>query len=165
MAKLQRVLAVLSLCLAPVLFAQSADQEVVSAVDSPDPVTPGATLTYTVTVKNNGPNAATNGGLNINLPGGVTHTTDVAPAGWTCFWLGSNGSCITPSFAAGTTEVIAINVTVDASLANFADQSIAANFFTSGVTPDPNGSNNSKSASTLVDSPQVDLYVSATDSP
>src|SRR5215210_8164279 len=78
-------------------FAQSADQEVVSAVDAPDPVTPGSTLTYTVTARNNGPDAAVNGGININLPLAVTHTTDVTPAGWTCFWLGSNGSCITPS--------------------------------------------------------------------
>ena len=43
MAKLQRVLIVLSLCLAPALFAQSADQEIVSVVDNPDPVTPGST--------------------------------------------------------------------------------------------------------------------------
>ena len=58
MAKLQRVLVVLSLFLAPVLFAQSADQEVVSVVDAPDPVTPGSTLSYTVTIRNNGPDAA-----------------------------------------------------------------------------------------------------------
>jgi uncharacterized repeat protein (TIGR01451 family) len=166
MAKLQRVLAVLSLCLAPVLFAQSADQEVVSVVDSPDPVTPGSTLSYTVTIRNNGPNPATNGGLNINLPGGVTHTTDSVPAGWTCFWAGSNGTCNTPSFAAGTTEVITINVVVDASLANFPDQSISANFSPSGTTPDPNNANNAKGATTLVDAPQADLLVaSATDSP
>ncbi|HUR82487.1 MAG TPA: DUF11 domain-containing protein [Thermoanaerobaculia bacterium] len=146
-------------------FGQSADQEVVSAVDSPDPVAPGATLTYTVTVRNNGPDPATNGGLNINLPLAVTHTTDVVPAGWTCFWLGNNGSCITPTFAAGVTEVIVINTTVSASLANFPDQSISANFFPSGTTTDPNSANNMKTATTLVNSPQVDLYLSVTDSP
>ena len=146
-------------------FAQSADQEVVSVVDSPDPVTPGSTLSYTVTIRNNGPDPATNGGLNINLPLAVTHTTDVAPAGWTCFWAGSNGTCNTPSFAAGVTEVIVINTTVNASLANFPDQSISANFFPSGTTPDPNSANNAKGATTQVDSPQVDTFVSATDSP
>jgi uncharacterized repeat protein (TIGR01451 family) len=146
-------------------FGQSADQEVVSVVDAPDPVTPGSTLSYTVTIRNNGPDAATNGGLNINLPLAVTHTTDVVPAGWTCFWAGSNGSCITPSFAAGVTEVLTINTTVNASLANFPDQSISANFFPSGTTADPNSANNTQGATPQVDSPQVDLSVSATDSP
>lgn len=166
MTKLRRVLVVLFVgVLSFSALAQSADQEVVSVVDSPDPVTPGATLTYTVTVRNNGPDPATNGGVNINLPLAVTHTTDVVPAGWTCFWLGSNGTCNTPSFGAGVTEVITINTTVSPSLAAFPDQSIDANFFPSGTTVDPNNGNNARSASTQVDSPQVDLSVSASDSP
>ncbi|MGN6186873.1 MAG: IPTL-CTERM sorting domain-containing protein [Thermoanaerobaculia bacterium] len=155
----------MSLFLLPLTaFAQSADQEVVSVVDSPDPVAPGATLSYTVTVRNNGPNSATNGGININLPLSVTHTTDVTPPGWTCFWAGSNGTCNTPTFTVGT-EVVTINVTVGASLASFPDQTISATFYPSGTTPDPNNGNNSKTANTLVDSPQVDLTVSASDSP
>ena len=157
---------VLLLLLLPLsLFAQSADQEVVSVVDAPDPVTPGSALSYTVTIRNNGPDAATNGGVNINLPLAVTRTGEVVPAGWTCSWSGHNGSCITPSFAAGATEVITINTTVGAHLANFADQSISATFFPSGTTPDPNSANNSKTATTQVDSPQVDLSVVAGDSP
>lgn len=44
MAILRRVVFV-CLLLPLVAFAQTADQEVVSAVDSPDPVTPGAVLT------------------------------------------------------------------------------------------------------------------------
>ncbi|HEX7809515.1 MAG TPA: hypothetical protein VF608_12335, partial [Thermoanaerobaculia bacterium] len=67
MIKLVRAVLV-SLLLPLSVFAQSADQEVVSVVDSPDPVTPGATLSYTVTIRNNGPDPAVNGGLNINLP-------------------------------------------------------------------------------------------------
>lgn len=158
----------LSLVLVPVLaFGQSADQEIVSVTDDPDPVTPGSTLTYTVTIRNNGPDAATNGGINIGLPLSVTRTANpTVPAGWSCAWLGHSGSCTTPSFTAGTTAVIEIPVTVNQSLASFADQTITASFFTSGTTSDPNNGNNSGSASTLVDSPQVDLeIVSATDSP
>ena len=165
MAKLHRVLVVFCLFLAPAVLAQSADQEVVSVVDAPDPVTPGATLTYTVTVRNNGPDPATNGGLNINLSGALTHTTDIVPAGWTCFWAGNNGTCNTPSFAAGTTEILTINATVASSLAAFPDQDITSFFFPSGTTPDPNNGNNNKSATTTVDSPQVDLSVTASDSP
>jgi uncharacterized repeat protein (TIGR01451 family) len=166
MAKLHRALVVLCLFLAPMVFAQSADQEVVSVGDSPDPVLPGATLTYTVTLRNNGPNAATNGGLNINLAGALTHSTDSVPAGWTCFWAGNNGTCNTPSFTAGTTEILTINAVVGAHLANFPDQNIDSNFSPSGTTPDPNNANNSKAATTTVNAPQIDLaVVSAMDSP
>ncbi|HYH06434.1 MAG TPA: IPTL-CTERM sorting domain-containing protein [Thermoanaerobaculia bacterium] len=165
MVKLHRVLLVLFLLLPLSAFAQSADQEVVSVVDSPDPVTPGATLTYTVTVRNNGPDAAVNGGVNINLPGAVTHTTDVAPAGWSCNWLGNSGTCSTPSFPAGTTEVITVNATVGSHLAASPDQAIQANFSRSGTTTDPLPGNDTKSATTQVDSPQVDVSVGATDSP
>ncbi len=147
-----------------VAFAQSADQEVVSVVDAPDPVLPGAVLTYTVTATNHGPDPAVNGGININLPLAVTHQNDVVPAGFTCFWLGSNGSCIAPSMAVGT-YVFTINVVVDASLAAFPDQDISAAFFTSGTTIDPNNGNNSKGATTTVNSPQVDLSLTASDSP
>ena len=158
------VLAV-SFLIAPPLAAQSADQEVVSVVDSPDPVVPGAPLAYSVTVRNNGPDSAVNGGLNISLPAGVTHTTDVTPAGWTCFWLGNNGTCNTPSFAGGATALLTINVQVDPSLAAFPDQIISATFFPSGTTSDPNSGNNSKTAATAVDSPQVNLSLTAFDSP
>lgn len=155
----------LLLCFSVAAFAQSADQEVVSAVDSPDPVTPGSTLSYTVTVRNNGPNAATNGGININLPLSVTRQNEVVPAGWSCSWMGNNGTCSTPSFAANTAEVLTINVVVNADLSTFPDQSINATFFPSGTTSDPNNANNSKMVTTQVDTQQVDLSLSATDSP
>jgi uncharacterized repeat protein (TIGR01451 family) len=165
MTKLRRVLAVLCLVAAPVVFAQSADQEVVSVVDSPDPVTPGATLTYTVTLRNNGPDPATNGGINTNLPGELTYQNTVAPAGFTCSTFGAAVSCTNPSFAPGTV-VFTMTAVVGAGLANFPDGSFSTNFFPSGTTADPNATNNSKSATTSVNSPQIDLtVVSATDTP
>lgn len=146
-----------------VAFAQSADQEVVSAIDSPDPVTPGGALTYTVTLTNHGPDPATGGGVNINLPLSVTHVSSSGP-GFTCNYLGHNGTCNMASLPVGT-YVITINVTVNASLASFPDTNISANFFPSGTTIDPNNANNSKMATTAVDSPQVDLSIAVTDSP
>ena len=75
----------LLLLLSPVFaVAQSADQEVVSVVDAPDPVVPGQNVTYTVTVRNNGPNAASAGGLNVNLANALTHLSNTPPAGFTC---------------------------------------------------------------------------------
>jgi uncharacterized repeat protein (TIGR01451 family) len=152
------------LLLPVVAFAQTADQEVVSVVDAPDPVTPGANLAYTVTLTNHGPDPATGGGLNINLASALTHTTDSVPAGFTCFWLGNNGTCNMPSLPVGT-YVLTINGTVSSSLATFPDQDISSNFFPSGTTIDPNNGNNSKLSTTTVDSPQVDLSVTASDSP
>lgn len=146
-------------------LAQSADQEVVSAVDSPDPVVPGNILTYTITARNNGPDPATNGGINVNLPLSVTYQNTVAPAGFTCTPFGSNVSCTTPSFTAGSTVVFTMTVLVDASLLNFPDGSFAANFFPSGTTVDPNNGNNMKTATTNYDSPQIDLSVAVADSP
>lgn len=161
---LRRALLV-SLLLVPVLaFGQSADQQVVSVVDSPDPVTPGSSLTYTITVTNHGPDAAVNGGFNTNLPGQVTYQGTVAPAGFTCSTFGAAVSCTNPSFAPGT-AVFTMTVLVNASLANFPDGSFTTTFSPSGTTPDPNNGNNNASATTNYDSAQVDLYLSVTDNP
>ena len=157
--------AVLVCLLLPVLaYAQSADQEVVSVVDSPDPITPGATLTYTITMTNHGPDPAVNGGFNVNFPGEVTYMNTVNPPGFSCFTFGAAVSCINPSWAPGTV-VFTTTVQVAPHLAAFPDTSFNTMFTTSGTTPDPNSANNSKTATTNVDSPQVDLSIVATDSP
>lgn len=158
------MLALLSL-FATGAMAQSADQEVVSVVDSPDAVVPGQNITYTVTMRNNGPDAAANGGLNVNLGQWLTHVSNTPPVGFTCFVAGANMSCLTPSFAPGTTAVIAIVVQLDASQLNFPDGSVTSNFYPSGTTPDPNNGNNNKAATTAWDSPQIDLAVAVTDTP
>jgi uncharacterized repeat protein (TIGR01451 family) len=169
MTKLRSVLLVLcvafpALFFAQSLFAQSADQEVVSAVDSPDPVTPGATLTYTITVTNHGPDPAVNGGLNANFASALSGFVFTPPAGFTCSALGNNASCTNPSWAPGT-AVFTVTATVDASLANFPDGTFTSNFFPSGTTTDPNSGNNNKSATTTYDSPQIDLAISVADAP
>lgn len=117
-----------------------------------------------MTITNHGPDPATGGGLNINLPLAVALQSSTPPAGFTCSWLGNNGTCNMPSLPVGT-YVITINVVVNAGLASSPDQDIAAQFFPSGTTIDPNNGNNMKTATTTVDSPQVDLSLTATDSP
>ena len=146
-------------------FAQSADQEVVSATDSVDPVVPGNNFSYTVVVRNNGPDPATNGGLNINFGSAVTHVSHSLPPGWQCFFNGGNASCITPSFSAGTTATITLVVQMAPHLINFPDGSTSSNFFTSGVTSDPNNGNNARSVGTNWNSPQMDLAIAVTDTP
>lgn len=147
-----------------VALAQSADQEVVGVIDAPDPVVPGQNVTYTVTVRNNGPDPAVNGGVNVSLGGGLIYVSGSAPAGFTCYTFGSAISCTNPSFGVGT-AVITIVAQVDSSLIYYPDGNISSNFAPSGTTPDPNTGNNMKSASTAYDSPQMDLAVAVADSP
>jgi uncharacterized repeat protein (TIGR01451 family) len=146
-------------------FAQSADQEIVSVADAPDPVVPGNNVTYTVTVRNNGPDPATNGGLNIILSGAVTPVSATPPAGFTCTAPSQFMSCTAPSFAAGVTAVITVVVNVPSSLLAFPDGTFSSTFSTSGVTPDPNNGNNSGGGTTSYNTPQINMGIAVTDLP
>jgi uncharacterized repeat protein (TIGR01451 family) len=161
----RRVLFAFFFLLVPtVMLAQSADQEVVSVVDSPDPILPGSTLTYTVTLRNNGPDPAVNGGLNGALSNGISAYTLSAPAGFTCNKLGNLFTCNTPSFAVSTV-VITVSATVDPSLLVQPDGDITSTFGPSGTTADPNNGNNQKNSTTHYQSPDADMQVTASDSP
>lgn len=153
------------LAMLPEAMAQSADQEVVSVIDSPDPVVPGQTITYTVTMRNHGPNPASNGGLNVNLAGSLSHVSNTPPPGFSCFVSGANMTCNTPSFAVGAEVQITIVARLEASLLNFPDGSVTSVFFPSGTTPDPVTANNQKTSVTAWDSPQVDLQMAVADAP
>jgi uncharacterized repeat protein (TIGR01451 family) len=50
---------------------------------APNPVAAGGDLTYTITVTNNGPNAAQAPALTSAVPAGTTFVSFTAPAGWT----------------------------------------------------------------------------------
>lgn len=157
------LLAALAL-LSPEVRAQSADQEVVSVVDAPDPVLPGNNVTYTVVVRNNGPDAAVNGGINVNLDLNLSYVSASAPAGFNCFVSGNNVSCITPSFAVGTATITLVAKAGD-HLVSFPDGTLSSNFFPSGTTPDPNTANNQKVATTMWDSPQFDASMAVSHTP
>src|SRR5690349_13495870 len=58
--------------------AQESDLGVEMSV-SPEQVAAGGTLTYTVTVTNNGPDPAATAGLHSDLPPGVNFTSIVSP--------------------------------------------------------------------------------------
>lgn len=145
--------------------AQSADQQLLSVVDSPDPMIPGQLLTYTVQIRNNGPDPAVNGGININLPLTLAFVSSSLPPGFSCAAFGSSMSCTHPNFAAGTTATMTLVYRLGEHLLNFPDGQFSTNFFTSGVTPDPVQGNNAITSVTNWDSPQVDIAISAVDSP
>src|SRR6266571_4714893 len=100
----------------------SADLSVTNPlVDTPDPVNTGSNLTYTITVSNNGPDAAANASWSDTLPPGTTFVSMPDISGWSCTTpaAGDNGtvSCSNPSFAVGSsvfTLTVAVAPTVPA---------------------------------------------------
>ena len=133
--------------------------------DSPDPVTAGNNLNYTITATNNGPENAQNAALSDNIPPGTTFVSLASPAGWSCTTpaVGATGtvSCGNPLLAGGS-GVFTLVVNVNAGVAS---GTIIGNTATVGSsTFDPNTSNNSATATTTVNA-SADLSVTKTDSP
>jgi uncharacterized repeat protein (TIGR01451 family) len=71
----------------------------ITKTDSPDPVVPGGQITYTITVRNNGPQNADNITVTDVLAGNVTFVSLSTPGGW---------SATTP--APGTTGIITMTI-------------------------------------------------------
>ncbi|HEX6641403.1 MAG TPA: C25 family cysteine peptidase [Thermoanaerobaculia bacterium] len=143
--------------------AAAADLKVTIA-DSPDPVIPGGTITYTGTVSNLGlsPVTTTDGGaLKIPIPPGTTFGS-ITMAGWTC-GLASGVVTCTPNatFATGNSANYTLAVTVAPGTIGGtiipATASISSNF------EDPTPSNNlASTTTTVITSTQVDLSITNT---
>ncbi|HEX7831641.1 MAG TPA: endonuclease/exonuclease/phosphatase family protein [Thermoanaerobaculia bacterium] len=129
----------------------SADLQV-TKTDSPDPISAGSLLTYTINVTNAGPSAAANATVTDIIPAGTVYITSTPQAGWSCSTPGVGGtgtwSCAIASFPAGGTAVFTIGVTVNASLANGTVITNTATVAT--TTTDPVPGNNSAIATTTV---------------
>ena len=126
----------------------------INMTDSPDPVSLGQTLTYTITVKNNEvfyPRAA-HVTLQDPLPAGTEFVALQVPAGWVVYEkpvVGGTGkiSCSTYTLAAGQTAQFMLAVRVR----NGASGSTISNTAqVKSATPDPVGSNNKKTLTTAV---------------
>jgi uncharacterized repeat protein (TIGR01451 family) len=130
--------------------------------DAPDPVNSGATITYTQTITNNGPDAAANATITESIGSGVTFQSIVAPAGWSCTnpAIGGTGSinCSIASLAnAGSASfTVVVNVTaVSGSVTNTISGSSDAS--------DTVQANNSATATTTVTPPpSADLGITKT---
>ncbi len=136
--------------------------------DAPDPVGPGANVTYTVVVTNAGPGNVTSATLFMPTPPNTTFVS-VAQSG-TTGWVvmtptvGSGGSIqgSRPSFASGASTTFTIVLQVNPATAP--GTVITANASTSSATADPNGANNNASTSTTV-AAQADLGITIADAP
>ena len=91
--------------------APSADLSV-SKSDSPDPVTSGTQLTYTVEVRNQGPDPATDVAITDDFPGPVDFVSATPSAG-TCDPRGGRVTCTLPSLAPDQVGTLVVVVTVN----------------------------------------------------
>jgi uncharacterized repeat protein (TIGR01451 family) len=129
----------------------SADLAVTNTA-SPDPVSAGSNLTFTQILTNNGPSAADNATLTQAVPANTTFVSITAPSGWSCTTppVGGTGNvvCTILSMSGSTAATFSMIVKVNTGVASgtvITDTASAS----SSVT-DPNTTNNTASASTVV---------------
>ncbi len=124
----------------------------VTKTDSPDPVVATGNVTYSITVANAGPDAATDVALSDTTPTGTTFVSLTAPVGWTCATpaVGGTGSvsCTNPSVAAAASHAFTLVVNVDAGTVDGTVISNTASVTT--TTADPLSTNDTATATTTV---------------
>ena len=101
----------------------------------------GATITYTLTVRNNGPSAAnTTSTITDTLPAGITPVA-ASGAGWTCTIAGQTVTCTNPgSIAVNATSAVTITAGIGYNISG-----ATTNTATVFIPTDPNLTNNSGS--------------------
>jgi uncharacterized repeat protein (TIGR01451 family) len=129
------------------LQGKAADLAMTKA-DAPDPIALGGTLTYTLTVTNNGPDPSTDSTVTDTLPAGVTFVS-ATPSQGACSQAAGTVTCTLGSLAVGASATIQIVVTVDATaLSPLSDTATVT-----GVETDPVAANNSGTAETMISPP------------
>jgi uncharacterized repeat protein (TIGR01451 family) len=141
----------------------------VTAVDSPDPVTRGGNITYTITLGNAGPDTAA-ATLTVPMTNGLKFVSHTVPAGFICTGVPAPGaaatySCTDTTFAPGDTAVFTVVLNVDPNSFGIHDGTITQPFSVGSSIRDPNGDNDIAVVVTAYDPPTSDLNVTATDSP
>jgi uncharacterized repeat protein (TIGR01451 family) len=140
----------------------------ITKTGTPNPVLAGNNITYTITVKNNGPAAAANVTMTDTLPANTTVVSIAAvpPAGWICpAPSGGTQTCTNPSVASGATTTFTLILKVTAGTAPGTVILNSANI-ASSTTTDPTNANNTATSSATVASPsQSDVAIIKTASP
>jgi uncharacterized repeat protein (TIGR01451 family) len=141
--------------------------------DSPDPVQAGQTLTYSLTVRNNGTSTATNTVVTDTLPAGVTFASASAGSGRgavSCPHSNGTVSCALGSLAPNASIGITITVNVQSGATGTLNNSATAG----SAEADTNSADNTATTSTTIGGGStpcprggcaVDLVLTQTDSP
>lgn len=126
----------------------------ITKTDSPDPVSVGNDITYTITVTNSGLDAATSAALSDAVPTNTTFRSISSVGGWTCTTPLAGGigsiSCTNPIFAAGSV-VFTLVVRVGTAVAD--GTSITNTASVGSSTFDPESGNNSATQTTTAKTP------------
>jgi uncharacterized repeat protein (TIGR01451 family) len=130
------------------LDTSSADLSI-TKTDSPDPVTIGAEVTYTITITNNGAASAQIVNVTDNLPASVTFVSCSTTGGGVCSGSGNDRRVDFPSLAGGDSAVITLVATANGPVGT----TISNTAFVVSALPDSNLANNSATATTLVQAP------------
>jgi uncharacterized protein (TIGR03437 family) len=133
----------------------SADLSITKS-DSPDPVTTGTDVTYTIVVTNNGAANAQSVVVTDNLPGSVSFVSCSANNGGVCGGSGNNRTITFSSLSSGSTATIALVCTASGA----AGSTITNAATVSSSTSDANASNDSASSTTTVQAPVPALSIS-----
>jgi uncharacterized repeat protein (TIGR01451 family) len=128
----------------------------IAKVGTPDPVTAGRALTYTLTITNNGPAEATSITVTDSLPAGVTYDS----ASPDCGNGGSTVTCTLNSLPISNAATLTIVVTVQSSVTGTLTNSATV----TATTIDLNTSDNTVEVGTSVNA-EVDLAVAKADDP
>jgi uncharacterized repeat protein (TIGR01451 family) len=131
----------------------------IAETDSPDPVTVGSDITYSITVTNNGIGTAQSVAVTDNLPPGLTYVSCNSTGSGLCDGTGNSRSINFSSLAVGSAATITLAATVNGTGGAIISNTTSV----SAATADSNSSNNSATATTTV-SP-ADLSITKLDSP
>jgi uncharacterized repeat protein (TIGR01451 family) len=140
----------LATLLAAIVYAPSPDNRAdlaITKTDSPDPVTVGSTLTYTIQVSNLGPHEASGVIVKDDLPGGVSFLTATTSNG-SCQRKGKKVTCAIGTLAADASKANAVTITIQVRPTKA--KTIENTASVDGTEKDPAGKNNKAKVSTTV---------------
>jgi len=126
----------------------------ITKTDSPDPVIVNHDLTWTLTVTNNGPEAAAGVHIEDALPAGVTFKSATPATGGTCNNVSGTVKCDFPSIANGASKTVTIVVTPTSTTSDLSNTATVTS-----ASADAVPGNNSATSHTQVvaDQPQISI--------